>query len=207
VSAPGQGSGSGKVTEILAALGLDQRGQEQMADFLELIARWRSSLDLTGRLSEAELARQHIGDALAAGDCVPSTGRLLDIGSGVGLPAIPLLVARPGAHGVLLEPRERRWAFLREVIRTLSLDAEVVRDDVRGHPGSDYDVVTVRGVEPRSWASELPRLVCPGGCLAWWTGEEKAAQWERRLPEGRVIISPLPSGGRGRLLVWRRCFT
>ncbi len=53
-------------------------------------------------------------------------GTLLDVGSGAGLPGVPLLIARPGWRGVLLEPRQKRWAFLKTVIRELELDAEAV---------------------------------------------------------------------------------
>ncbi len=58
---------------------------------------------------------------------IADTGALLDIGSGAGLPGVPLLIARPGWRGVLLEPRQKRWAFLRLVVRELGLECTVER--------------------------------------------------------------------------------
>jgi 16S rRNA G527 N7-methylase RsmG len=188
-------------------LGLDTVALSRLRDYLGLVRRWRVSLDLVGRASERVLVEEHVRAALVATPSLPVAGRLLDIGSGVGLPAVPLLLARPALHGVLLEPRERRWAFLCEVVRSLDLDAEVVRDDARHHAGGPYDAVTVRGVDSGVWWDEVPRLVGPEGVLVWWTSEGKAEACGRRAREGRVVISALPSPSRGRVLVWRRCST
>ncbi len=185
----------------------DEAYEERLDGYLELIRRWRCSLDLVGQMTESALRRVLVDETLLALSAMPDSGRLLDIGSGVGIPAVPLLLARPGLHGVLLEPRERRWAFLCEVVRALRLDAEVRREDVRRHSGGGYTMVTVRGVDPELWWCELRRLVAEGGALAWWTGEAKAVEWKDRFAEGRVVLSALPSAGRGRLLVWRRCST
>ena len=127
----------------------------------------------------------HVLESLAALPWVGSTGTLLDVGSGNGFPAVPLLLARPGVRGVLLEPRERRWAFLREVVRELGLPAEV-----RARAAGEH-----RGDWLRRWprcAGSRPRRGWPTRCVScdadgtwlWWTSTANAAELGRRCRRG-----------------------
>jgi len=122
---------------------------------------------------------------------------------------VPLLVSRPAWRGVLLEPRQKRWAFLRLVVRELRLDAVVerVRYQDYGEGGGLFDLITVRGLgrhaELVGWAAG--RLAEGGRVLLWSTEEDEAAL--RRLPGWHVLSSPLPSLSRGRLVQLLPCFT
>lgn len=178
-----------------------------LAGYLEVLGRWGSAVDLLGDMGEDELLSGHVHESLAALPWVADEGTLIDVGSGNGFPAVPLLLARPRVRGVLLEPRERRWAFLREVVRELGVPAEVVRSRAAGHAGSGYDVMTVRGVEMGEWLPESERLLAPDGTLLWWTSASHAAELARRVPGGRVLTFPLPDPTRGKLAVWHRCST
>ena len=193
--------------ERLRAEGLAAPITSGLAAYLALLGRWGTAVDLLGDMDEEELLAGHVREALAALPWLSEEGALLDVGSGNGFPAVPLLLARPRLRGVLLEPRERRWAFLCEVVRELGLDAEVVRSRAAEHAGSGYAAVTVRGVEMGEWLPHAGRLLAPEGTLLWWTSGENAAELVRRVPEGRVLTFPLPDPTRGKLAVWRRCFT
>ena len=120
---------------------------------------------------------------------------LIDVGSGNGSPGIVLGVLRPDLEVTLLEPRVRRWAFLREVVRLLGLpQTQVLRarhDDCR--VGSAR-TVTVRGV--RLALPELARLVEDGGRLLVLGATPKMA--------GPFLPEPAGSGG---MHVFRRCST
>ncbi len=188
---------AGVAAELAGALGA----------YLELLGRWGSAVDLLGEIDEEELLAGHVLESLAALPWVGTAGTLLDVGSGNGFPAVPLLLGRPGVRGVLLEPRERRWAFLREVVRELGLPAEVVRERVAEHGRGDYAVVTVRGVEMGTWLPHADRLLHPEGTLLWWTSSPNAAGLVRKVAQGRVLTFPLPDPARGSLAVWRRCST
>jgi 16S rRNA (guanine527-N7)-methyltransferase len=183
----------------LLAAGVEACLIDALARFLELLGRFRDALDLVGRLGEDELVRDHVLESLCGAPLLPQAGRLLDIGSGGGFPAIPLLLAVPGLKGTLLEPRERRWAFLREVVRELGLDAEVWRTSV-GEAAGRFEALTVRALPRRIWSGEVERLAATGGVVVWWTRESAppAAGWQR------VITSALPNGGRGTVSTWRR---
>jgi 16S rRNA G527 N7-methylase RsmG len=192
---------------LLEVSGLPAATVDRLVVYLDLVARWRDRLDLVGSWGEQQVVDGPLRESLAGLSWLPLEGRLLDIGSGVGLPAIPLLIVRMQLSGVLLEPRERRWAFLREVVRELGLSAEVRRESLSAYQGGECAAVTVRGVGAAVWTSELVRVVSRSGVVLWWTSEDKAAAWVSPTPAGRVIISALPSGGRTKLLVWQLCST
>ncbi len=190
----------------LRGAGLAGALTDTVGSYLAILARWSTAVDLVGGIDDDEVV-DLVRESLAALPWVAPTDRLLDVGSGNGFPAVPLLLARPGATGVLLEPRERRWAFLREVVRELSLPAEVVRERIAEHGGGPYTVVTVRGVAMEAWLPHAGRLLDREGTLLWWTSAANAAELAQGIDEGRVITSPLPESGRGCLAAWRRCST
>lgn len=173
-----------------------------LAVFLELLGRFERVTNLRGPAG----ARRALVDTLAAlagAEFLSGVETLVDVGSGNGFPAIPLLIARRELKGVLLEPRERRWSFLCEVVREIRLNAVVRRERVRSHQDGPYGALTSRGVAPREWLGEVDRLVVPGGVVMCWSGGEGF----EREPGDRVLPSPLSTPGGGLLHVWRRCFT
>jgi 16S rRNA (guanine527-N7)-methyltransferase len=135
--------------------------------------------------SEADrLWERHLLNSAVVGELIPHGCRVLDMGSGAGLPGIPLAIARPDLMVALLEPMARRVAWLQEVIADLGLTVPVHRgraEDPRvRHELGGNDVVTARAVAPlgrlAGWA--LP-LVAPGGRLLAIKGasaEEEAAR-------------------------------
>jgi 16S rRNA (guanine527-N7)-methyltransferase len=180
-----------------------------MVAYAELLESWSRTHNLVRFGSRQELVQRHLVDALAGAEHLGGAGRLLDVGSGAGLPGVPLLVVRPGWHGVLLEPRVKRWAFLREVIRRLDLDAVAVRSRLEelGRGEGEFDVATMRAVG--SMESHLgmirPRLSTSGVVLLWSTVEA-----QEQLAFGsdwRVLSSPLSGLEQGCLVRLEPCFT
>ncbi len=181
---------------------------EKLVHYGVLLERWSARHNLVSFASREELVERHIVDALAAAPLLPAAGTLLDVGSGAGLPGVPLLVASPGWRGVLLEPRQKRWAFLKLVIRELGLDAVAERGRFQAlEPERRWDRITARAVGGDEallmWARE--RLL-PGGEVVLWT---TAAPQKRlsALPGWRVLSSALPGLDRGRLCRLQPCFT
>ncbi len=183
----------------LADCGLGDELSSGLAVFLALLGRCGRATNLVGEVDEESLLRHHLLESLAAVPFLPGAGGLLDVGSGGGFPGIPLLLARRSLDGVLLEPRERRWAFLREAVRELGLAAEVRRERLRQHRDRGYAVLTVRALAARAWAEDAARVLADGGIVLRWGGVGEEI-------EGlvRVVTSPLPDAGRGELSVWRR---
>ncbi len=204
---PGRGPDRAGWAARLAAEGVPAEFADRLAHFLTLLAQWSGAVDLFGGADPKRLLTALVCDTLAALPYLGETGTLIDIGSGNGFPAVPLLLARPGVRGVLLEPRERRWAFLKEATRELGLAAEVRRERVADHPGGGYDVATVRGVGLEAWLPEASRLLKATGCFLWWTSAANAEAMAGQVAEGRVLPLPLSDPAHGVLAVWRRCST
>jgi 16S rRNA (guanine527-N7)-methyltransferase len=152
--------------------------------YVELLAGPGVARGLIGPREADRLWERHMLNSAVLGELVPDGCRVLDVGSGAGLPGIPLALARPDLVIVLLDPMVRRVAWLQEVVAELGLAVSVSRgraEDprVRGELGGK-DVVTARAVAPlgrlAGWC--LP-LVAPGGRLLavkGATAEEEAAR-------------------------------
>ena len=145
-------------------------------EYESLVRDFAPRLDLvsTGDLESFRL--RHIDDSLRALPFLQRVepGPVADIGSGAGLPGIPLAIADPTRHWVLLEPRRRRAAFLEEVVRTLRLDCEVVTataQDAARTLGEHFSAATARALAPPARALELLRpLLRPGGAALLFVG-------------------------------------
>lgn len=140
-----------------------------------------------GLIGPRELPRiwdRHLLNSAVLAELLPPNCRVVDVGSGAGLPGIPLAIARPDVELVLLEPMARRVAWLREVIEELDLSVEVVRGRAEEGPVrdrlADQDVVTARAVAPLERLSAwcLP-LLRPGGRLLALKGSTAAEELER----------------------------
>ncbi|MFV2071092.1 MAG: 16S rRNA (guanine(527)-N(7))-methyltransferase RsmG [Thermoanaerobaculales bacterium] len=182
--------------------------RDRLVRYAELLERWSERHNLVRFCDRRELVERHLAEALAAVNMLGETGELLDIGSGAGLPGVPLLVARPRWSGVLLEPRQKRWAFLRLVIRELQLDARVERARYQEvAAGRSWDLITARAVgdydELLGWART--RLSAEGALIVWTT-EGKEGEL-REQPGWRMLSSALPGLDRGRLARLQPCFT
>ena len=139
---------------------------------------------LVGPREASRVWERHVLNCAVVADLVPPAARVLDIGSGAGLPGIPLALARPDLRIVLVEPLARRVEWLRAVLADLELPVEVERGRAEDTPirrrWEGADVVTSRAVAPlhRLAAWCLP-LVRPGGMMLAVKGMSAPAEVER----------------------------
>jgi len=143
-----------------------------MARYLELLDRWNRTINLTslplGVFPDDSLDRL-IGEPIAAESFIRSAGLWIDLGSGGGSPAIPLKILRPHLHLVMVESRERKGAFLREVVRELGLSGASVLtarfEALKAEDSGDRaDLVTVRAVRvDEELVKALRRVLRTGG--------------------------------------------
>ena len=147
---------------LAADLGVAPAAAARLARYLDLLEAWSARVNLTGARTRAERIDLLLRPAAAvAGQVRP--GRLLDIGSGNGSPGLVLAALRPEVAATLLEPRQKRWAFLREAARAMGLALEVRRERHDQYPGPPADTVTVRALALPSAA--LAELLAPEGRL------------------------------------------
>ncbi|MDM8085183.1 16S rRNA (guanine(527)-N(7))-methyltransferase RsmG [Cellulomonas cellasea] len=145
---------------------------------------------LVGPREVGRLWERHLLNSAAVVPFLPETGRIIDIGSGAGLPGIVVAAMRPHAEVILLEPMERRIDWLTEVVDELGLSNAVV---TRGraeelHGELRADAVTARAVAPldRLYRWALP-LLGKGGVLVALKGAraqdevEAGARWAKKL--------------------------
>ena len=145
-----------------------------------LLQRWARRYNLVSRRDLGRFRQRHIEDSLAL---LPwCRGSVVDVGSGAGLPGVPLAIARRGMPVTLLERSERKSAFLRHVVLELGLDnVAVVQADARRHrPKTGFETAVARAVAapPASWRLVRP-LLAPGGTALVPTYAPSATGFER----------------------------
>jgi 16S rRNA (guanine527-N7)-methyltransferase len=144
-----------------------------LVQFADLLIRWNQSINLTGAASVGIVVAEHYPDAYALARRLDGRVRLVDVGSGGGLPALPLALLRPELRIRLCEPIAKKAAFLRTAIRELNLAdrvelearrAEELADELATAPSLRFDVATSRATfAPEVWLALGRRLVRPGG--------------------------------------------
>jgi 16S rRNA (guanine527-N7)-methyltransferase len=146
----------------LRRLPLDESAALRLEVYLDTLEEWNRRVNLTGARTPTERVSRLVEAVWPLVALVPA-GRLLDVGSGNGSPGLVLALVRDDLEVTLLEPRARRWAFLREAVRRTGRRAEVLRARHDGYHGPAAAAVTIRALSLP--LSELAPLVEPGGRL------------------------------------------
>jgi len=183
----------------------DRAGSSVFGDRLPLAVRYAAWLagagverGLLGPREAERLWDRHLLNCAVVGTLLDAGASVVDVGSGAGLPGIPLALARPDCTVVLLEPLARRAAFLSEVVADLGLDGtvRVVRARAEEHARTTpaYDVAVARAVAPldrlAGWCLPLLR---PGGRLLALKGA-KAVDEVAQAPALRASIDQVGAG-------------
>jgi 16S rRNA (guanine527-N7)-methyltransferase len=156
---------------------------------------------LIGPREVERLWERHLLNSAVLAELLTPNCRAVDVGSGAGLPGIPLAIARPDIELTLLEPMARRVAWLREVITELRLSVEVVRGRAEEGPVREQlagqDVVVARAVAPLERLARwcLP-LLRPGGRLLALKGARASEELDR---DATAIHAA--GGGRGEVVL------
>ena len=172
----------------LAQLSLDPALAPPLLDYLALLARWNATYNLTAVRDPREMLSKHLLDSLAMQPFVRDIATLADLGTGPGLPGIPLAIATPGLQVTLVESNGKKARFLREAVRTLKLgNARVAesRAEALDAPGA-FDAITARAL------ATLPDILAVGGHLPRPGGRLLAMKGA--VP--REEIAALPPGWR-----------
>jgi 16S rRNA (guanine527-N7)-methyltransferase len=169
----------------------------RLTTFVALMLRWNERINLTGARSANELIGEHLPDAFALAQLVPAGARLVDVGTGGGLPALPFAILRPDVSLTLVEPRAKRVAFLRTALRELHLPADVVPGRVESLDRR-FTVASSRATfAPAEWLEKARPLLDPDGqAILFLSGRAD-------LPPQTPIAQALPyqAAGKDRLAV------
>jgi len=201
----GTDSTSVRLNALLAEAGqepLDAAQARGFEEYLSLILRWNTRVNLTAIRDEEGILKRHFVESIACARALPAgIGTLLDFGSGAGFPGIPIALCRPKIAVTLAESQGKKAAFLQEAIRVLGVAAKVHSGRAEVLRG-EFDCVTLRAVDKMERAVQgAARLVRPGGWLALMiTGKELEAL-KTAAGAGFFWREPLPQhGGEDQLL-------
>ena len=172
----------------LRQLGLEVALAEPLLAYLALLARWNATYNLIAIRDPREMLVKHLLDSLAMHAHLDGIESLADLGTGPGLPGIPLAIARPGLQVTLVESNGKKARFLREAARQLKLgNASVVESRIETFDAAGrFDAITARAL------ATLPLILQLGGHLLQPQGRLLAMKGV--VPDDE--IAALPAGWR-----------
>ncbi|HEY9182804.1 MAG TPA: 16S rRNA (guanine(527)-N(7))-methyltransferase RsmG [Gammaproteobacteria bacterium] len=185
------------ISRRLAAVGMPQADDTSasLARFVELLLRWNRVYNLTGVRGVDEILDRHLVESFALRPLLRGT-RIADVGTGAGLPGVPLAIAEPTRHFTLIESRAKRVHFLRHVVTELKLaNVEVAHGRAEHlHVERPFDTVLARAVAPPAELLAIARhLTAPGSILLMLTAAHLHEQFRGSAPD--FVWRPVPTGG------------
>jgi 16S rRNA (guanine527-N7)-methyltransferase len=122
---------------------------ERFATYFNLLQRWNAKLNLTAIRTAEGILRRHFLECIFCAQTLPvGITTLLDFGSGAGFPGVPIALCRPEIHVTMAESQGKKASFLREVVRSLGIVAEVYAGRVEEMAaGRIFDAVAMRAVD------------------------------------------------------------
>lgn len=188
-----------QLQEGLAAMGLilSAEVQTRLLGYVALLKKWNATYNLTAIRDEGQMVIQHLLDSLSVLPVLEKSAlagrRWADIGSGAGLPGIPLAIARPDLEVSLIETVEKKSAFQRQAKIELGLaNVTVINRRVEDVPGEAFDVVISRAfAELADFVRLAGHLPAQGGRLYAMKGQLPEDEI-KRLPPGWAMVNCTP---------------
>ncbi len=127
-------------------LGLDDKQVGRLLEYLELLIKWNRHYNLTAITSPEKMLGYHLLDSLSISKYIGSSDNVLDVGSGAGLPGIPLAVAKPDSTWMLLDSNGKKTRFMQQALAHCRVEnAHVVKSRVESyHAPRPFDVIVSR---------------------------------------------------------------
>ncbi len=137
-----------KLRSGLAEMQISATGEQtnQLHTYLELLVKWNQAYNLTAISDPTKMVSYHVLDSLSLFDLIENHASCLDVGTGAGLPGIPLAIMRPETHWVLLDSNGKKTRFVQQVIASCRLsNVKVVQSRVQDyHADSLFDIIVSR---------------------------------------------------------------
>jgi len=191
-------------------LSLQPEQQQQLLDYLQLLQKWNRAFNLTAVRDPAQMISRQLLDSLSILPQLQDT-RMLDIGSGAGLPGVPLAIARPSLHATLLDSNGKKTRFIEQSRMQLGIkNLRVVQRRVEKFTvTAPFDTITSRAFSslPLFARLALP-LLAPGGLLLAMKGQRPDSEIDALQQLGlsvEVVSLQVPgSDGARHALLCRR---
>ena len=168
---------------------LNPVAHQQLNRYIDLLLEWNPRINLTGFRTRDEIEEILVGESLRAVKLLTLAGKkVLDFGSGAGVPGLIWLMVEPSIHLTSVEVREKKVAFQKEVLRSLHLSAEVVRGRFpEAVTERQFQVIVSRAIRfsPFLWR-DASEMLTPGGMLVRFVAPDASPEdgWEK------IFLSP-----------------
>jgi 16S rRNA (guanine527-N7)-methyltransferase len=184
-------------------LALPESARQKLIAYLELLAKWNKTFNLTAIRDPLQMVSLHLLDSLSVARELPP-GSLADIGSGAGLPGIPIAIAEPERPIVLLEANQKKGSFLRQAVIELGLANSAVQVEraETWRPIERFAVVISRAfADLLDFVASCRHLVADGGVLAAMKGALREDELARAssscdCSDVRRVVVPLLNAER-----------
>lgn len=185
----------------LAAMGttLPEGAIDRLAQYLRLLEKWNRVHNLTAIREPEQMVTLHVLDSLSVLPYVAGAHSLVDVGTGAGLPGIPLAIARPDLSVTLLDSSHKKATFLEQARMELKLENIAVACErvERWHPQAKFDAVVSRAfAELADFVQGARHLVAPEGTLLAMKGVhpfEEIARLPATCRLDRVVELTVPT--------------
>lgn len=146
---------------------------ETIVAYLQLLHKWNKAYNLTAVRDPQEMVTRHILDSLSIASYLKGT-RILDVGSGAGLPGIPLAITHPQLEFSLIDSNNKKIAFLNHLVLNLKImNVKVIHARVEDYkPHHCFDSIVTRAFSSlANFTAVTQHLLCPDGCWLAMKGE------------------------------------
>ncbi|MDG1799993.1 MAG: 16S rRNA (guanine(527)-N(7))-methyltransferase RsmG [Luminiphilus sp.] len=173
----------------LAALSIDEKRAVQLYEYLQLLQKWNKPFNLTAIKKAEEMIPKHLMDSLSILTHLGGARRICDVGTGAGLPGIPLAVCCPETEFVLLDSNGKKTRFLHQVRRHLNLDnVTIVEGRAEDYqPDIGFDAVLSRAFADLMRMCQVTQhLLKKNG--VWLAMKSQILETEQATLDARVVL-------------------
>ena len=176
----------------IKTLGLSCSSQqiEQLLAYLEMLQRWNKAYNLTAIREPIQMVRLHLLDSLAIHPYVQGVKHIIDVGTGPGLPGIPLAILNPDINFTLLDSNGKKTRFLFQAINDLSLanTKEINHRVEKYQPEQSFDIVLSRAFSSISdMLTQCDHLVSDSGCFLAMKGKKPDSELSQITKDYKVV--------------------
>jgi 16S rRNA (guanine527-N7)-methyltransferase len=163
---------------------------EQLIAYLEMLQRWNKAYNLTAIREPIQMVRLHLLDSLAVHPFIKDAKDIIDVGTGPGLPGIPLAILNPDINFTLLDSNGKKTRFLFQAINDLSLaNAREINQRVEKYqPEQLFDIVLSRAFSSISdMLTQCNHLVSDSGCFLAMKGKKPDSELSQIAKDYKVV--------------------